>query len=71
MTIPEERTRAVVETRKFLERMAAGKLNREPRELLQELARSLLRHYPSASDMHLTSIALPIWWAPPNERRGE
>lgn len=67
MTMPSERTRAVVETRRFLEKLAAGRMVRESPERLQNHAASLLRHYPSDSDMHLTSSALPAWWSPPAE----
>jgi hypothetical protein len=69
MTVPEERTRAVVETRKFLQALAAGRMSRQSPELLQEYGRMLLRHYPSTADMHLTSEAFPAWWAPPAEHR--
>lgn len=71
MTTPHERTRAVVETRRFLEQLAAGELDREPRASLREWARSLLRHYPSASDLRLASMAPSIWWEPPQEPLGE
>jgi hypothetical protein len=71
MTTPVERTRAVVETRRFLEHLAAGRLNRATRGSLQDVARSLLRHYPSASDMRLASMAPLIWWPPPEEPLGE
>lgn len=69
MTMPSERTRAVVETRRFLEKLAAGRMVRESPQRLQNYAMSLLRHYPSAADMHLTSAALPAWWSPPEEPR--
>lgn len=67
MTTPDERTRAVLETRKFLQALAAGRMSRQSPELLQQYGRMLLRHYPSTADMHLTSDALPAWWAPPAE----
>ena len=69
MTMPNERTRAVLETRWFLQRLAAGQMDRESPERLRNYARSLLRHYPSAADMHLTSVALPAWWSPPEKPR--
>ncbi|WP_353655656.1 BPSL0761 family protein [Variovorax gracilis] len=69
MTIPSERTRAVVETRRFLEKIAAGRMVRESPERLQDYARALLRHYPNGSDLLLTSSVLPAWWSPPEEPR--
>ena len=68
MTIPSERTRAVVETRRFLKKLAAGRMQESP-EQLQHYATALLRHYPSHSDLYLTAIALPGWWSPPEEPR--
>lgn len=65
MTVPEERTRAVLETMRFLQALSEGRMSRKSPEMLQEYARMLLRHYPSTSDMHLTSEAFPAWWAPP------
>lgn len=67
MTVPDERTRAVLETRRFLVALAAGRMSRQSSELLQEYGRMLLRHYPSTLDMQLTSEAFPAWWAPPAE----
>ena len=69
MTMPDERTRAVLETRRFLEKLAAGQMSRESPQRLRNYAMSLLRHYPSDADMHLTSSALPAWWSPPDEPR--
>lgn len=62
MTVPDERTRAVLETRKFLVALAAGLMSHESPESLQNYGRMLLRHYPSAADMHLTAEAFPAWW---------
>lgn len=50
MTVPNERTRAVLETRKFLVALAAGVMSQESPESLQNYGRMLLRHYPSAAD---------------------
>ncbi len=45
MTLPDERSRAVVMTRQFLLALLHGEYKRVPREV-KERARSLLRHYP-------------------------
>ncbi|MGN8160692.1 BPSL0761 family protein [Salinisphaera sp. SWV1] len=50
MTMPNERTRAVIATREFLEQMSRD------RNMPQELrckAKALLRHYPNADDIRL------------------
>ncbi|WP_327213308.1 BPSL0761 family protein [Rhodanobacter sp. Soil772] len=48
MTLPCERTWAVVETRRFLTALLT---NRRAPVAVREQARTLLRHYPSASDV--------------------
>jgi len=50
MTLPYERTWAVVETRRFLAEVLA---NRRVPSSVREQARTLLRHYPSASNVFL------------------
>lgn len=65
MTIPEERTRAVVETRTFLQQLAG------PDEIFnvsdaRDIAARLLRHYPLDVDLMISAVALPgVWAAPP------
>ncbi|MBR8142747.1 hypothetical protein NUV26_13560 [Burkholderia pseudomultivorans] len=64
MTTAYERTRAVVETRKFLQMLASvdGASN-DAR--VQSVAARLLRHYPLDIDLELSAAALPgIWGAP-------
>ncbi|MGY3040819.1 hypothetical protein ACVWWQ_002450 [Rhodanobacter sp. TND4EL1] len=48
MTLPYERTRAVIETREFL-RLLLG--NRRVPASVRSEAKSLLRHYPSANEV--------------------
>jgi hypothetical protein len=48
MTLPYERTWAVVETRRFLTEVLT---NRRVPVAVREQARTLLRHYPSPSDV--------------------
>ena len=53
MTIPRERTAAVIRAREFLHRLASplgGGLKRIPREVREE-ARRVLRHYPAWFDL--------------------
>ncbi len=46
MTMPDERSRAVIMTREFLLSLMHGDIKRVPKEV-KGRARSLLRHYPS------------------------
>lgn len=48
MTMPHERTRAVIHTREFLVELS---LNAELPEAVRTGAKHLLRHYPSASEV--------------------
>ena len=65
MTTPYERTRSVVETRKFLREIQRDK---KLPELVRYRAETLLRHYPMNGTLALTATALPAWWdEPPNE----
>ena len=53
MTVPVERTNAVIRTQKFLlELLDPKKTPRVPR-LIRQDARNLLRHYPSEFDMNM------------------
>ena len=51
MTMPDERTRAVLDARDFLERLARGELVDESPQTLMAWAKALLRHYPE--DTHI------------------
>ena len=69
MTLPNERTRAVVEMERavvaILPFMAHDRPTvqtvRVPRELLQRMTR-LLRHYPTEYDMKITAEKVPELW---------
>jgi len=52
MTMPSERTRAVLNTEQFLIKLCIPKQSpRVPKEIREE-ARRLLKHYPSRYNMH-------------------
>lgn len=51
MTLPYERTIAVVCTRDFLLKLAMGEIKRIPKDV-REQARRLLRHYPNVFDFN-------------------
>ncbi|MET3243478.1 hypothetical protein ABIE53_000223 [Burkholderia sp. OAS925] len=65
MTTPDERTRAVLDTRHFLQILAA------PDEisiagLTRTVAIGLLRHYPVELDISVSACAVPAVWAEPD-----
>ncbi len=64
MTMPYERTSAVLQTRKFLNELAYSQSTNIPHEIASE-AHRLLRHYPNDADMKLTSIAIAEIWQMP------
>lgn len=66
MTTPDERTKAVVETRDFL-RMLAGADEVTIQGLVQSVATILLRHYPLDVDLTVSALALPGLWALPTK----
>lgn len=63
MTTPDERTRAVIETRHLLQSLATGEVVSIPS--FQNAAINLLRHYPLDIDMSVSASALPGLWAQP------
>jgi hypothetical protein len=65
MTTPYERTKAVVDTRAFLEILAAAE-EVSVAGLVQSLAVCLLRHYPLDVDIAVSAAAIPTLWAQPH-----
>jgi len=66
MTMPNERTRSVVQAREFLQELMHSA---DLPESVRREARRLLRHYPSDEDLGLAASALPGWWANPGDGR--
>lgn len=67
MTMPNERTRAIIETRMFLRGLVSpGVLPRLPpvTSAVREEARALLRHYPGAAHIHIAHRAVPQYFGP-------
>lgn len=64
MTMPHERTKAVIETRGLLQLLASpdGVASRID---ICAIAVQLLRHYPLDVDLDISAAALPGVWAPP------
>lgn len=65
MTMPDERTRSVLQTRQFLEDLARGQVPGMPEEVVLE-ARRLLRHFPDKGDLIYSAVACPDRWARPD-----
>jgi hypothetical protein len=59
MTLPDERYRAVVQTRRFLLDLCNPQHTPRVPKLIREHARAMLRHYPSDWDMTLASQEAP------------
>lgn len=64
MTMPEERTKAITETRQFLETLL-GAEDEILWRLVRTVAGQLLRHFPQDIDLRISASALPGVWAPP------
>jgi len=59
MTLPDERYRAVVQTRRFLLDLCNPQHTPRLPKLIRDTARSMLRHYPSDWDMQRAAQACP------------
>lgn len=66
MTTPDERTRAVVQTKEFLYELTVPRLTPGVPQPVREEARRLLRHFPDRGDMSLAARAVPIWFGFPD-----
>lgn len=70
MTMPFERTRAVMQTKEFLQWVMRAEATSESFLQAKREARTLLRHYPSSIDLHLAHLACPQWFGPTLESKG-
>ena len=59
MTLPDERYRAVVQTRRFLFDLCNPQHTPKVPKLVRETARAMLRHYPSEVEMLMASRKAP------------
>jgi hypothetical protein len=66
MTIPYERTQAILRTRQLLQDLADG--TRVEPDLLQRRAAALLKHYRDVSHVALSARLLPDTWADPQAK---
>ena len=59
MTLPDERYRAVVQTRRFLLDLTNPQHTPRVSKLIRETARIMLRHYPSEYEMRQAAEGAP------------
>ncbi|KQP15572.1 BPSL0761 family protein [Pseudorhodoferax sp. Leaf265] len=64
MTMPDERTRALTETRAFLEQLQSREAIPNVPDDVRDIARWLLRHYPTAGNLHSAHLGMPHLYAP-------
>ncbi|WP_082536640.1 MULTISPECIES: BPSL0761 family protein [unclassified Roseateles] len=60
MTTPDERTRALLQTREFLLQLVASDQIPSVSEEVRRQARHLLRHYPGPMELNWAHRALPM-----------
>jgi hypothetical protein len=69
MTLPDERTRAIVNARNFLYDLIDPKKTPRIPKAVRERARRILKHYPWDSYLDMTAEALPdVWGKTENEK---
>ena len=60
MTMPDERTRAILQTKDFLVDLLSAEQTPGVPETVRREARRLLRHFPGLMELHLAHLALPV-----------
>jgi hypothetical protein len=65
MTIPTERTRAVLYARDFLSDLCNPKITPRVPSEVREQARRILRHYPSSYELDCVAETSPDWFGKP------
>ena len=64
MTIPFERTRAMIETKRFLLELTDPKVMPRVPRAIRGKAKSLLKHYPTYAEIEQAHKALPDTYGP-------
>jgi hypothetical protein len=68
MTMPNGRTRAILETHLFLRELLSHNETPGVPEAIREQARRLPRHYPLGSDVHMAHMEVPRLFVPIDNR---
>jgi hypothetical protein len=65
MSRPQDRTKAVIDTRRILEALEASE---QPLmwDLVRTVAMNALRNYPTEADIAASAVALPSLWGTPS-----
>ena len=64
MTLPAERTRAIIYTKLLLEQLHVPRLTADVPDSVRAAALGLLRHYSGVSELEIAHHALPDWFGP-------
>lgn len=70
MTTPYERTRAILQTKEFLQDLLSPRACPRVPHAVREEARRLLRHYPGAWEVELAHEAAPHLYGSALEKKG-
>lgn len=71
MTMPNERTRSVVQTREFLRGLFDPEHFSSVPDDVRRQAKHLLRHNPWDAHIDAAAVAWPYTWAPTNKETGK
>lgn len=63
MTLPDERYRSLVQTRKFLLELLSPTMTPKVPKIIRQRARSLLRHWPDDYHLEMMTIDMPQHFA--------
>ena len=63
MTLPDERYRSLIETKRFLMELQSPTMTPKVPKLIRQRARSLLRHFPDDYHLHMMTIDMPQHFA--------
>lgn len=63
MTLPDERYRSIVQTRKFLMELTRPHMTPKVPKVVRDRARNLLRHFPTDYHLEMMSEDMPEYFA--------
>lgn len=63
MTLPDERYRSIVQTRKFLMELLSPRMTPKVPKVVRDRARNLLKHFPTDYHLEMMSEDMPEYFA--------
>ena len=63
MTLPDERYRSIVQTRKFLMELLSPRMTPKVPKVVRNRARNLLKHFPTDYHLEMMSEDMPEYFA--------